>query len=92
MKVTTKTVTKSEKLLAALKAGEKLTAAQISHRFGVANPRATVSSLRFKGYAIYANPHKDTKGRETTKYRLGNPTREVIAAGYRALADQGVTF
>lgn len=92
MKVTTKTVTKSEKLLAALKAGEQLTAAQISHRFGVANPRATVSSLRFKGYAIYANPHKDTKGRETTKYRLGNPTREVIAAGYRALADQGVTF
>ena len=92
MKVTTKTFTKSEKLLAALKAGEQLTAAQISHRFGVANPRATVSSLRFKGYAIYANPHKDTKGRETTKYRLGNPTREVIAAGYRALADQGVTF
>ena len=92
MKVTTKTVTKSEKLLAALKAGEQLTAAQITHRFGVANPRATVSSLRFKGYAIYANPHKDTKGRETTKYRLGNPTREVIAAGYRALADQGVTF
>ena len=92
MKVTTKTVTKSEKLLEAFKAGEQLTAAQITHRFGVANPRATVSSLRFKGYAIYANPHKDTKGRETTKYRLGNPTREVIAAGYRALADQGVTF
>lgn len=92
MKVTTKTVTKSAKLLSALKAGEQLTAAQITHRFGVANPRATVSSLRFQGYAIYANPTKDAKGQETTKYRLGNPTREVIAAGYRALADQGVTF
>lgn len=92
MKVTTKTVTKSAKLLAALKAGEQLTAAQISHRFGVANPRATVSSLRYQGYAIYGNSHKDSKGHETTKYRLGNPTREVIAAGYRALADQGVTF
>jgi len=92
MKVTTKTVTKSAKLLTALKAGEQLTAAQITHRFGVANPRATVSNLRFQGYAIYGNLHKDSKGKETTKYRLGNPTREVIAAGYRALADQGVTF
>ena len=79
-------VTKSGKLLAALKTGEKLTAAQISARFGIKNPRATVSDLRYQGYAIYANPHKDTSGRETTKYRLGTPTRRVIAAGYRALA------
>lgn len=94
MKTTSKTnpITKSAKLLAALKAGEQLTAKQISHRFGIANPRATVSSLRFQGYAIYANQHTDTKGRETTKYRIGNPRRAVVAAGYRALADQGITL
>jgi len=86
MKTTTKTVTKSSRLLEAFKAGEQLTAAQITHRFGVANPRATVSSLRYQGYAIYANEHKDTKGRETIKYRLGNPQRSVVAAGYKALA------
>jgi predicted ArsR family transcriptional regulator len=79
-------MTKSSKLLTALQAGEKLTAAQISARFGIKNPRATVSDLRYQGYAIYANQHKDTKGRETTKYRLGNPSKRVIAAGYRALA------
>jgi predicted transcriptional regulator len=79
-------MTKSSKLLAALQAGEKLTAAQITARFGIKNPRATVSDLRFSGYAIYANQHKDTKGRETTKYRLGNPSKRVIAAGYKALA------
>ena len=79
-------MTKSNKLLTALQAGEKLTAAQISARFGIKNPRATVSDLRFQGYAIYANQHKDTKGRETTKYRLGTPSKRLIAAGYRAMA------
>jgi len=88
----TQVVTKQDKLLNAFKAGEQLTAKQITHRFGVANPRATVSALRFKGYAIYANLHTDSKGRETTKYRIGNPRRKVVAAGYRALADQGITL
>jgi len=79
-------MTKSSKLLTALQAGEQLTSAQISARFGIKNPRATVSDLRFQGYAIYANQHSDTKGRETTKYRLGTPSREIVAAGYRAMA------
>lgn len=79
-------MTKSGKLLTALQAGEQLTSAQISARFGIKNPRATVSDLRFQGYAIYANQHSDTKGRETTKYRLGTPSREIVAAGYRAMA------
>jgi predicted ArsR family transcriptional regulator len=83
-----KMMTKSERLLEAFKNGEKLTAAQIKARFGIANPTATVSDLRFSGFAIYANQHKDTKGRVTTKYRIGNPSRAVVAAGYRALAAQ----
>ena len=81
------TVTKQDRLVEALKKGEQLTAAQIKTRFGIANPTATVSSLRLNGgFAIYANEHKDTKGRVSTKYRLGNPSRAVVAAGYRALA------
>jgi predicted ArsR family transcriptional regulator len=80
-------MTKSERLVEALKKGEQLTAAQIKARFGIANPTATVSSLRLNsGFAIYANEHTDTKGRVTVKYRLGNPSRAVVAAGYRALA------
>jgi predicted ArsR family transcriptional regulator len=79
-------MTKTDKVLAALQSGEQLTEAQIRQRFGAANPRALVSSLRMKGYAVYANAHKDTKGRETTKYRLGRPSRAVVAAGYKALA------
>jgi predicted transcriptional regulator len=80
------TETKTGKLLAALQNGESLTEAQIRTRFGLKNPRATVSDLRFSGFAVYANQHKDTKGRVTTKYRIGRPSRAIVAAGYRALA------
>jgi predicted ArsR family transcriptional regulator len=88
MTTTTTTMTKQARLLNALKEGNRLTAKQIAARFGIANPTATVSALRFSGYAIYANQHKDTKGRVTTKYRLGTPSRRIVAAGYRALANQ----
>jgi len=83
------TLTKQDKVLDALTAGERLTGKQIRARFKVGNPSATVSALRMKGYPIYLNTHKDTKGRVTQKYRLGTPTRRVIAAGYRALAQSG---
>jgi len=81
------TNTKSSRLLEALMNGEELTGAQIRARFGIANPTATVSDLRFDGFAIYANPKTDSKGRTKIKYRLGTPTRTVVAAGYRALAN-----
>jgi len=77
---------KQERLLEAFQNGEQLTAAQIKARFGIANPTATVSDLRYSGFAVYANKHTDTKGRVSTKYRLGNPSRAIVAAGYRALA------
>ncbi len=80
------TETKQARVLEALQNGEQLTAKQISARFGVANPTATISNIRFAGYAIYANEHKDTKGRVTTKYRIGKPSRAIVAAGYRAMS------
>jgi predicted ArsR family transcriptional regulator len=79
-------MTKQERLLEALQNGEQLTAKQITHRFDIANPTATVSDLRFQGYAIYANKRTNTRGDTFTKYRLGRPSRAVVAAGYRALA------
>jgi len=78
--------TKTGKLLAALRDGESLTEGQIKVRFGLANPRASISDIRSEGFAVYANQHKDTKGRVTTKYRIGTPSRELIAAGYRAMS------
>jgi predicted transcriptional regulator len=81
-----KTQTKQGRLLEAFQNGEELTVAQIKHRFGIKNPTATVSDLRYEGFALYANKRKDSKGRMTTKYRLGTPSRAIVAAGYRALS------
>lgn len=78
--------TKQTRLLEALLNGEQLTAKQIATRFNIANPTATVSDLRFNGWAVYANKRTNRRGETYTKYRLGRPSRQVVSAGYRALA------
>ena len=79
--------TKEAQVLAALRENDRgLTGSQIEARFDVGNARSTVSALRMKGFAIYANRQTDTNGRTKTFYRLGTPSRAVVAAGYRALA------
>lgn len=81
-------LTKTNRVLSALLAGETLTDAQIKARFGVGNPSATVSYLRQQGYAVHYNKGtKDSRGRvRASRYRLGTPTLAVVAAGYRALS------
>lgn len=66
--------------------GEQLTAKQIANRYNVANPYDTVYTLRQEGYAIYLDQRTNSKGRTTNKYRHGAPTRQLVAAGYRAMA------
>ena len=83
-------MSKQDRVLDVLSTGQELTAKQIEARFGIGNARATVSALRMKGFPIYANTRTDTKGRAKTKYRLGAPSKAVIAGGYRALA--GILF
>jgi len=68
--------------------GHELTSKQIKALYGIASPTKVVSMLRLEdGLPIYSNTHTDTKGRVTQKFRLGTPSRKVIAAGYRALAN-----
>jgi hypothetical protein len=77
----------SERLVKAFESGAELTAKQITQRFGFANPTATISDLRLRsGLAIYANKRTNKLGGPYTKYRLGTPSRELVAAGYRALS------
>lgn len=83
---TVKAESKQARLLEAFQKGEQLTAKQIATRFSIANPTATVSNLRYSGFAVYANNRTDSNGKVTTKYRLGTPSREIVAAGYRALS------
>ena len=78
--------TKTGKLLNALQTGEAMTASQISKRFGIKNPTATVSQIRYAGFAVYANKRKAGNGVMVTEYRHGKPSRAIIAAGYKAMA------
>ena len=79
-------MSKSKRVLDALMSGEQLTVKQIRSRFGVANPTALVDSLRKSGgFAIYSNARTNSKGETRNFYRMGTPSKAVIAAGYRAL-------
>ena len=86
MTTSTGTVTMESKVLTALQNGRTLSSAQLRAQFGAGNPQAVIQSLRFKGFPIYLNTVTDTKGRSRNVYRLGTPSRAVIAAGYKALA------
>lgn len=77
--------TKTERLLAFLKNGGNITENQARTRFGIANMSAVASQLRFQGYAVYRNRKTLSNGNVISTYRLGTPTREVVAAGYRLL-------
>lgn len=79
-------MSKTNRLLKFLKTGGNITQAQAVSRFDISNLSATASTLRFQGYAVYCNEKVLNNGNVITTYRLGTPTREVVAAGYRALA------
>jgi hypothetical protein len=80
-------MTKTDRVLSALMNGEEFTANQIASRFSAGNPHESVRQLRLKGFAVYANPRTNSKGETKNFYRLGTPSRAVVAAGYRALAN-----
>lgn len=79
--------TKQGKLFKALVIdGETLSESQIQKRFGIKNPTATISVIRNRGYAVYANQRKAGNGVQVTEYQHGTPSRKIVAAGYKALA------
>ena len=80
-------MSQKQKLRTALSNGAQLTSKQIRSQFNIASPTKIVSMLRLEdGFAVYSNRHVDSKGRVTHKFRHGNPSRRVVAAGYRAIA------
>ena len=69
--------------------GNERTDAQLANFYGttVGSVQARISEIRTKmGFAVYANKRTDSNGRTKTFYRVGTPTRAVVAAGYKALA------
>jgi len=75
-----KTLAKKVKVLNLLSKGEPVTWKTLRNRFDLTSPRAMVDQLRSEGNMVYIN--KTDKG---TSYRLGTPTKSIIAAGIRKL-------
>ena len=79
--------TKQGKLYDALVVrGLALTESKIRKITGHKNPRAAISNLRRVGVVINTNNRIAGNGVRVTEYTAGEPTAELIAAGYRALA------
>lgn len=88
-----KKTSQATKVISALESVDNgLTANEMKNRFGVVNARALVTHLRQNGFAIYLNKtpkYTDRNGnvrKGVSRYRLGTPSRAIIAAGYKALA------
>jgi len=66
-----------------------LTANKMRSVFGVKNPSALVDELRKEGNAIYLNTRINANGDKVAFYRLGTPTKRMVAAGIAALRQTG---
>ena len=74
------TLAKKTKVLNLLSKGLPVTWKALRSKFDLTSPRAMVDQLRSEGHMIYIN--ESDKG---TSYRLGLPTKSIIAAGIRKL-------
>lgn len=78
--------TKQGKLFKALVIDrETLTESQIAKRFGIKNPTATISVIRQRGYAVYANQRTAGNNVQVTEYRHGEASRKMVALAYKAM-------
>lgn len=85
MKSTAKTtaVSKTAKLETFLKTGASVTSKQITSRFGLKNPREAIRQLRQDGVCVYSNATTLSDGTKATKYRIGTPSKAMVAAAAR---------
>jgi hypothetical protein len=75
-------MSKTAKLAAHLVKGNEVTAKEITGKFGLANPHEAVRQLRMQGHCVYANPVTLWNGTPSTKYRIGTPSKAMVAAAY----------
>ena len=71
-----KTLAKKTKVLNLLSKGAPVSWTALRNKFDLTSPRAMIDQLRTEGHMVYIN--ESSKG---TSYRLGTPTKSIIAAG-----------
>jgi hypothetical protein len=72
-------MSKQAKLLNHLYRGNEVTPRQIAGSFGLSNPHDAIYQLRNQGHCIYSNKATLSDGTVTTKYRIGRPTKRMVA-------------
>lgn len=75
-----KKLSKRAKVLNLLSKGESVSWKTLRSKFDLTSPRALVDTLRAEGNMIYIN--KTANG---TSYRMGQPTKAIVAAGIQKL-------
>jgi len=73
-------LTKTQRVLNLLEKGQPVSWKTLRDRFELKTPRAMIDKLRLEGNMIYIN--KTSKG---TTYRIGKPSKAIIAAGIKKL-------
>jgi len=75
-----KALSKKQKILNLLSKGNNVSWTSIQKTFDLESPRSMIDTLRAEGYMIFGNRVGGKK-----YYRMGSPTRAIVAAGIKAL-------
>jgi len=73
-------ISKTQKVLNLLNSGAEVTWKTLRQKFDLRSPTSMIGKLRNQGVMIYTN--KTSNG---VSYRVGTPSKAIIAAGQRAL-------
>ena len=76
----TKGKSKTQRVLKLLETGKPVSWKTLKTRFELASPRTMIDKLRAQGNMIYIN-----QTAEGTSYRIGKPSKAIIAAGLKKL-------
>ena len=76
----------STKFLNAMLRGASVSWTDAQKKFNLRSPRSVVNKLREDGHCVYIN--KSTTG---TSYRIGTPSKALIAAGFAAMEGNAVS-
>jgi hypothetical protein len=81
-------MSKQNKLLAAFQKGNEFTARQIATSFGLKDPYSAIRNLREAGHCVYGNTTTMSNGETSTKFRLGTPSRRMVAIASRLVGSR----
>ncbi len=84
-------MSKHTNLLNHLQNGHEVTAKQITGTFGIKSPSRAINYLREQGHCVYANKVTLSDGTEGTKFRIGKPSRNMVALAQSVMGASAFT-